>query len=200
MNQIKISGIIYSPIEFEYSYMHENFFRFTIESERNSGESDILICRVPEHLIENFSTGDVVSVVGEIRTRNVTIDGKRHLNVFIFVKELSACEDECDKNEVELTGFIVKKPIHRCTPSGRNITDLMLASQRPYGKSDYIPCIVWGRNADWAEDLPVGKKVMLYGRFQSREYQKVIGDVTKTRTAFEVSGSYIGESEDKANG
>ena len=201
MNQIKIRGEITSPIEFDYQFgKWEKFYKFMLSSKRLSGIVDVLPCYVPEHLIENFNTGDVVSIVGEIRTRNVTIDGKRHLNVFIFVKELSACEEECDKNEVELTGFVVEKPIHRCTPSGRNITDLMLASQRPYGKSDYIPCIVWGRNADWAEDLPVGKKVSIYGRLQSREYQKVIGDTTETRVAYEVSGSYIGESEDEENG
>lgn len=195
MNQIKISGIITSPIEFDYKYKHEKFYKFMLRSARKSGVVDTLPCCVPGHLIDNFSTGDVVSIVGEIRTRNVS----RHLEIKIFVKEISACNDAEDYNEVELIGFIVKKPNHRNTPNGFNITDLLIAVNRTYGKSYYFPCIVWGRNADWAEDLSVGKEVMLYGRFQSREYQKVIDGVEETRTAYEVSGFYIGESEENEN-
>lgn len=200
MNQIKISGIIDSPIEFDYEFMHEKFYTFTLCSERASGAVDTLTCTVPEHLIENFSTGDVVSIVGEIRTRNYRANGKSHLDIRIFVKELSVCEEGCDSNEVELIGFVVKEPVNRITPSGRCITDLMIAVNRPYGKSDYIPCIMWGRNAKWAANLPVGKEVTIYGRFQSREYKKVVNDEIETRTAYEVSGSYIGESEDEENG
>ena len=199
MNQIKVSGIIDSPIEFDYEFMHEKFFKFMISSERTSSITDVLPCYVPEHLIENFNTGDVVSIIGEIRTRYYKNNRKRHVELRIFVKEISAFEG-CDSNEVEIIGFIAKKPVRRCIPSGRMITDLTIAINRTYGKSDYLPCIVWGRNADWAEDLPVGKKVSIFGRLQSREYQKFIDGVAETRTAYEVSGSYIGESEDKENG
>ena len=201
MNQIKIRGEITSPIEFDYQFGKcENFYKFMLSSKRLSGIVDVLPCCVPEHLIENFNTGDVVSIIGQIRTRNVKVNGKMKLDINIFVYEISVCEEEYYMNEVEITGFITKTPIHRCTPLGRRITDLMIAVKRAYDNTDYLPCIVWGRNADWAEDLPVGKKVSIYGRLQSREYQKVIGDTTETRVAYEVSGSYIGESEDEENG
>ena len=198
MNQIKIRGVITSPIEFDYQFgKWEKFYKFMLSSKRLSGIVDVLPCCVSERLIGHFSTGDVVSIVGEIRTRNV----KSHLEIKIFVKEISACNDDAeDYNEVELIGYIVKEPCCRSTPLGRRITDFIIATNRTYGISDYLPCIVWGRNADWAEDLPVGKEVTLYGRLQSREYQKVIGDTTETRVAYEVSGSYIGESEDEENG
>lgn len=199
MNQIKISGIITRPIEFDYKYKHEKFYKFMLRSARKSGAVDTLPCCIPEHLIDKFSTGDAVSIVGEIRTRNYRENGKSHLEIKIFVKEIFDYEEEHDANEVELIGFIVKKPNHRNTPNGFNITDLLIAVNRTYDKSDYLPCIVWGRNADWAEDLSVGKEVMLYGRFQSREYQKVIDGVEETRTAYEVSGFYIGESEENEN-
>ena len=198
MNQIKIRGVITSPIEFDYQFgKWEKFYKFMLSSKRLSGIVDVLPCCVSERLISNFSAGDVVSIVGEIRTRNVN----RHLEIKIFVKEISACDDDAeDYNEVKLVGYIVKESCCRSTPYGRHITDLLIAVNRTYGSTDYLPCIVWGRNADWAEGLPVGKEVTLYGRLQSREYQKVIGDTTETRVAYEVSGSYIGESEDEENG
>ena len=198
MNQIKIRGVITSPIEFDYQFgKWEKFYKFMLSSKRLSGIVDVLPCCVSERLIGHFSTGDVVSIVGEIRTRNVN----RHLEIKIFVKEISTCDDDAeDYNDVKLEGYIVKESCYRSTPLGRRITDFIIATNRTYGVSDYLPCIVWGRNADWAEDLPVGKKVSIYGRLQSREYQKVIGDTTETRVAYEVSGSYIGESEDEENG
>ena len=194
MNQIKIRGIITSPIEFDYRFgKWEKFYKFMLSSKRLSGIVDVLPCCVSERLISNFSTGDVVSIVGEIRTRNVN----RHLEIKIFVKEISACNvDVEDYNDVKLVGYIVKESCCRSTPLGRRITDFIIATNRTYGISDYLPCIAWGRNADWAEGLPVGKEVTLYGRLQSREYQKVIGDTTETRTAYEVSCSYIGEREE----
>ena len=198
MNQIKIRGVITSPIEFDYQFgKWEKFYKFMLSSKRLSGIVDVLPCCVSERLISNFSTGDVVSIVGEIRTRNVN----RHLEIKIFVKEISACDDDAeDYNDVKLKGYIVKESCCRSTPSGRRITDFIIAANRTYGVSDYLPCIAWGRNADFVQDLPIGKKVNLIGRIQSREYQKVIDGVEETKTAYEVSGSYIGESEDKENG
>ena len=198
MNQIKIRGVITSPIEFDYRFgKWEKFYKFMLSSKRLSGIVDVLPCCVSERLIGHFGTGDVVSIVGEIRTRNV----KSHLEIKIFVKEISACDDDAeDYNDVKLEGYIVKESCCRSTRYGRRITDLLIAVNRAYDNTDYLPCIVWGRNADWAEDLPIGKKVSIYGRLQSREYQKVIGDTTETRVAYEVSGSYIGESEDEENG
>ena len=130
MNQIKIRGVITSPIEFDYRFgKWEKFYKFMLSSKRLSGIVDVLPCCVSERLISNFSAGDVVSIVGEIRTRNVN----RHLEIKIFVKEISACDDDAeDYNEVELKGYIVKESCCRSTPLGRRITDFIIATNRTW--------------------------------------------------------------------
>ncbi len=133
--------------------------------------------------------GGAVRVIGQIRTYNEIIEGKNRLNIVVFAREFALLEeDEVYENKVYLEGYLCKPPIRRVSPLGREICDLMLAVNRMYNKSDYIPCIAWGRNAVYAGGLCVGTKIRISGRIQSREYRKRMEDGNLiTRVAYEVS-------------
>lgn len=190
-NRIVVSGMITSTIKYDFSSHGERFFRFNLISTRLSGETDTVPCVIPEILI-NHITSDVVELVGEIHTRNVRReDGTSKLDIFLFVKEVGEY-GEYDKNNGELTGHICKSPVYRKTPLGREIADVLIAVNRAYGKSDYIPCILWGRNARRASTLEIGTKVKVTGRLQSRGYTKHISDTKfEMRTAYEFSVSKL---------
>jgi primosomal replication protein N len=196
-NRIVVSGMITSAIKYDFSTHGERFFRFYLISTRLSGETDTVPCIIPEILI-NHITSDVVELVGEIHTRNVhRKDGTSKLDIFLFVKEVGEY-GEYDKNNGELIGYICKPPVYRKTPLGREIADVLIAANRAYGKSDYIPCIVWGRNARRVSTLGIGTKIKVTGRLQSRDYTKHISDTEfEMRTAYEFSVSkLIEEGED----
>ena len=146
---------------------------------------------ISESLIYESSLyeGDFVEIAGQVRTYNESIDGRNKLNVVIFAREIeTALSEEYFENYIYLEGFLCKPPIKRTSPLGRDICDLMIAVNRMYNKSDYIPCIAWGRNANYADNLKVGTKVYLEGRIQSREYKKKFEDGTsEIRKAFEIS-------------
>jgi primosomal replication protein N len=190
-NRIVVSGMITSTIKYDFSTHGERFFRFDLISTRLSGETDTVPCVIPEILI-NHITSDVVELIGEIHTRNVRReDGTSKLDIFLFVKEVGEY-GEYDKNNGELTGHICKPPVYRKTPLGREIADVLIAVNRAYGKSDYIPCILWGRNAERADKLEVGQKITVTGRLQSRDYTKHISDTKfEMRTAYEFSVSKL---------
>lgn len=190
-NRIVVSGMITSTIKYDFSSHGERFFRFDLISTRLSGETDTVPCIIPEILI-NHITSDVVELVGEIHTRNVRReDGTNKLDIFLFVKEVGEY-GEYDKNNGELTGHICKPPVYRKTPLGREIADVLIAVNRAYGKSDYIPCILWGRNARRASTLEIGTKVKVTGRLQSRVYTKHISDTKfEMRIAYEFSVSKL---------
>ena len=187
MNNITLSGTVLSKPEFSHELHGEKFYRFVLSSRRTSGTEDKLSCIVPQVFLKKIGEcGDKISITGEIRTRNS--DG--HLIIFVFVRNVVEYDE--DKNAVFIDGFICKEPNFRETPLGRQVCDLLVASNRPYGKSDYIPCIVWGRKAIEASEMPMGREVMILGRLQSRQYEKVSEDGSiSAKTAFEVSVSNI---------
>ena len=190
MNKIVLAGLVTEEPKFSHEVHGEKFYRFRLLSSRKSGNCDVLVCIVPEIIKNGINEGNMVKVFGEIRTRNVHEDDKNHLEITVFVKEVLLYEE--DENNVELDGFICKEPTYRETPFGRQITDLMVASNREYFKSDYIPCIAWGRNAIRASEFNVGTRVKVLGRLQSREYKKKIDDGTyEVRTAYELSSYMI---------
>lgn len=178
-----------------YECCGENFYSFEVAVKRDSGVEDVLPVNVSQLLTEKITVGDKLKLEGQIRTYNKTINGKNKLIIVFFGQELKDYEEEA--NHIELTGYFCKKPTHRTTPLGRDICDVLLAVNRERGKSDYIPCIIWGRTAAHIGTLDTGVKVSVKGRFQSREYEKKNNDGTGIykMTAYEVSVNRIAESE-----
>jgi hypothetical protein len=197
-NQINIAGRIYSDFSFSHEVYGEGFYRFDVEVERLSEAMDVLPVTVSERIIDRgrMTAGEWVQNEGQIRSYNnyVEADHKNKLVLTVFARDITilGTPAENNPNDVFLDGFICKPPVYRTTPFGREIADILLAVNRSYNKSDYIPCIAWGRNARYAGKLSVGDNVRLWGRMQSRQYQKRRdnGEVTE-KTAYEVSVSKI---------
>jgi primosomal replication protein N len=169
----------------------------TVGVYRRSGYCDRIPVIISERLIWDIelAEGDTVQVTGQIRTYNEIVDGKNKLNIVVFAREfMPSGEGASDINKVYLEGYLCKPPVRRVSPLGREICDIMLAVNRMYNKSDYIPCIAWGRNAVYAGGLSVGTKIRVSGRMQSREYKKRLenGELV-TKTAYEVSISRMEE-------
>ena len=196
-NYIMLVGKITSEKKFSHEIYGESFFNFDLEIPRLSGISDIIPITISERLIANFdlSIGKQVVIEGQFRSYNTYEDSKSRLILTVFVKEIrEKGEDEEIKvpNEVQLVGHICRKPIYRKTPFGREIADILVAVNRAYNKSDYIPCITWGRNARFCENMQIGTELKLVGRVQSRPYEKKHEDGTvEQRTAYEVSISSL---------
>lgn len=185
MNKVVLAGISISAPEFSHKIYGEKFYRFLLDIERKSGTHDIIPCVVSE-VYADFETGSEIKVVGEVRTQNYYEDGKRHLDIFVHVQEMIDY-DGYDENVVEIEGYVCKEPTYRETPYGRTISDFICASNREHGKSDYVPCIAWGRNALRASKLGISTKISANGRLQSREYEKEIDGETVVKTAYELS-------------
>lgn len=196
-NKTCVSGRIVNEAVFSHEVYGEGFYVFKLEVSRLSNYADILPIMVSERLadIGNIRIGDNLQVFGQIRSYNnyVPSEQRNKLMLTIFAREISDDISSLQNpNEVFLNGYVCKPPTHRLTPFGREITDLLLAVNRSYNKSDYIPCIAWGRNSRYAGRLSVGDNIKVWGRMQSREYQKKLDDETKeTRVAYEVSLSKI---------
>lgn len=196
-NYIMLVGKITGEKKFSHEIYGESFFNFDLEIPRLSGISDIIPITISERLIANFdlSLGKQVVIEGQFRSYNTYEDSKSRLILTVFVKEIrEKGEDEEIKvpNEVQLVGHICRKPIYRKTPFGREIADILVAVNRAYNKSDYIPCITWGRNARFCENMQIGTELRLVGRVQSRPYEKKHEDGTvEQRTAYEVSISSL---------
>lgn len=196
-NYIMLVGKITSEKKFSHEIYGESFFNFDLKIPRLSGISDIIPITISERLIANFdlSIGKQVVIEGQFRSYNTYEDSKSRLILTVFVKEIrEKGEDEEIKvpNEVQLVGHICRKPIYRKTPFGREIADILVAVNRAYNKSDYIPCITWGRNARFCENMQIGTELKLVGRVQSRPYEKKHEDGTvEQRTAYEVSISSL---------
>lgn len=190
-NKAIVAGSVSSPLKFNHKTYGEAFYTFVLGIERRSGYVDEINVMISERLIYESSLyeGDFVEIAGQVRTYNESIDGRNKLNVVIFAREIeTGLSEEYFENYIYLEGFLCKPPIKRTSPLGRDICDLMIAVNRMYNKSDYIPCIAWGRNANYADNLKVGTKVYLEGRIQSREYKKKFEDGTsEIRKAFEIS-------------
>lgn len=181
----------------EFTYSHESygecFYYFSVKIPRLSESADIITVTASERILcdEDYKIGDRVKVVGQFRSYNNYSDVGNKLILTLFAKTMEHSENEKFMNEIVLNGFLCKDPVYRTTPFGREITDILLAVNRTHNKSDYIPCIAWGRNAKFAQKLQVGSNIIITGRMQSREYQKKINDDVITRTAYEISISKI---------
>lgn len=192
-NKVIMEGKVKEELEFSHSIYGEGFYNTYIEIPRLSEIKDVLPITISERLTKGIELkkSDNVLVDGQLRSYNKTINGNNKLILVTFVKEIKIItpnQEIKNPNQIYLDGFICKKPVYRSTPFGREITDLLVAVNRPYNKSDYIPCIAWGRNARFAEKLEVGQRIKLWGRIQSREYQKKFpsGEAIN-KTAYEVS-------------
>lgn len=194
-NKVKLTGTVVSEPEFSYEVYGEQFFNLFLEVKRISGVADIVPLTISERLfnLEDKFTGTVVRVSGQFRSFNKHEENKNRLVLSVFVREIERVVNDYDEeNEIEIDGFVCKDPVYRKTPLGREIADILFAVNRSYGKSDYIPCIVWGRNAVYTSGLPVGTHLKLTGRIQSRGYVKMYEDGTEEqRIAYEVSVSKI---------
>ena len=190
-NIAELCGIVMSELEFSHKTYGEVFYTFVLGVQRRSGYVDELNVMVSERLIYDNPPrrNQFLEIKGQIRTYNEMAGGKNKLNVVVFAREIYLCEDfGYYENYIYLEGFLCKIPIRRTSPLGRDICDMMVAVKRMYNKSDYIPCIAWGRNAGYGEQLAVGTRLLLEGRLQSREYKKKLEDgIVETRKAFEVS-------------
>lgn len=201
-NTVTISGMVMGEPVYSHEIYGEKFFEVTLSVKRLSGMDDFLPISVSEHLLSDvFQPGNYVTVSGQFRSYNKTVEDKSKLMLTVFVRDVLPYDDTINPNTLELTGYICKPPIYRTTPFNREICDVLIAVNRQYNKSDYIPCIVWGRNARFAGSLAVGEHINVVGRVQSRNYQKKLPDDTVvTRTAYEVSvGKISVVSDDQDN-
>ena len=193
-NAVTVVGKFYGDFEFSHKVYGEGFYSFKLIVPRLSDYSDILPVTVSERLIYGIdipSCRQNIIIQGQLRSYNKFVDGSNRLILTIFARDLSLQQDQEEirnPNQIALDGYVCKSPLYRTTPFGREITDILLAVNRAYGKSDYIPCIAWGRNARFSEKLKVGDRIKIWGRIQSREYQKKIhtGEVIN-KVAYEVS-------------
>ncbi len=188
VNRIILRGNLAETPEFSHENHGRRFYRFALEVPRLSGTADILRVLAPEPLLAALEAGeaDYVEASGQIRSFNSRLEGGRKLLISVYATVLRLCGGE-PVNQVELAGAICKPPVFRRTPLGREICDVMLAVNRPYRRSDYIPCIFWGRTAQEVARLPVGARLSLTGRLQSRTYNKVLEGGSERRVAYEVS-------------
>lgn len=196
-NQVSIMGKIASQFTFSHQVFGEGFYMLDVLVKRLSDSEDRIPVMVSERLVdvtEDYE-GEYIQVAGQFRSYNRHEEKKNRLVLSVFAREISFVEDEDDSvksNQIFLDGYICKPPVYRKTPLGREIADLLIAVNRPYGKSDYIPCICWGRNARYASAFQVGGHVLIWGRIQSREYMKRLSDTeSEKRTAYEVSVSKL---------
>ena len=193
-NSIHLRGHVCQPLQFGHELFGEQFFVTTLRVPRLSGAEDFLPITLSERLLidEPIAAGSILCLDGQLRSYNKVVEGSGRLLITALAQRLLPEEDEENPNRVQLTGALCKAPSYRTTPFGREIADLMLAVNRSYGKSDYIPCITWGRTARYAANLKIGDQVQLVGRFQSRNYQKQLPDGTiLNKVAYEVSVSRL---------
>ena len=196
-NQVSIMGQIISQFTFSHQVFGEGFYMLELSVKRLSESYDVIPLMISERLIDVSQDyrGEMLQVAGQFRSYNRHEEKKNRLVLSVFVRELSFVEEEPEgtkTNQIFLEGYLCKAPVYRKTPLGREIADLLLAVNRPYGKSDYIPCICWGRNARFASGFQVGSHIEIWGRIQSREYTKKLDeDTVERRTAYEVSVSKL---------
>ena len=196
-NQVSIIGKVVSGFTFSHEVFGEGFYMVELSVKRLSDSSDRIPVMISERLIDVAQDyqGEYIQVEGQFRAYNRHEEKKNRLVLSVFAREVSFVEEADDKvrsNQIFLDGFVCKPTVYRKTPLGREIADMLIAVNRPYGKSDYIPCICWGRNARFASGFEVGSRVQIWGRIQSREYMKRLeGELTERRTAYEVSISKL---------
>ncbi len=196
-NQVSIAGEVISDFTFSHDVFGEGFYVLEVVVNRLSNSYDMIPVMVSERLIDvkQDYKGKFVEILGQFRSYNRHEESKNKLVLSVFAREIKMVDELSENakpNHIFLDGFVCKPPIYRKTPLGREIADVLLAVNRPYGKSDYIPCICWGRNARFAETFAVGGHVQVWGRIQSREYQKKVNETEfEKRVAYEVSVSKL---------
>ena len=196
-NQVTVMGEIVTPFSFSHEVFGEGFYMTELLVKRLSDSEDRIPVMVSERLVDVTQDyiGEYVEIHGQFRSYNRHEEKHNRLVLSVFSRELKFVEEEDETvpvNQIFLDGYICKPPVYRKTPLGREIADVLLAVNRPYGKSDYIPCICWGRNARFASGFEVGSHVQIWGRIQSREYVKKVSETqVEQRTAYEVSVSKI---------
>ena len=200
-NQAKIIGHVEDELKFSHQVYGEKFYIFTLKVPRLSGIYDYIKVLTSERLLCDCSckVGDYVEIDGQFRSYNSTDETTNKLVLTVFAKDINPYTDQAPKNPnyLFLDGYICKPPVYRTTPFGREITDMLLAVNRTYSKSDYIPVISWGRNARFCKNFQVGDHIKVWGRIQSRTYQKHISDEEViTKTAYEVSVNRLETAND----
>ena len=202
-NVVNLRGELDNKLEFSHEIFGEKFYNMKIKINRLSDSFDILPMTASERLLQDIDLDkqNLVNVVGQLRSYNKTLNNKNRLVLTVFVREIKSIDEENkDPNSIFLDGYVCKEPVYRKTPLGREITDLLVAINRPYNKSDYIPSIVWGRNAKFAKNLKVGDRIQLWGRVQSREYEiKIDENNVVKKMAYEVSISKIKKLDENNN-
>ena len=206
-NMAHICGEVIDGPKLSHKTYGEAFYIFKMGIRRNSGYLDQINMMVSERTLlpEEIEVGSWMDIQGQVRTYNEEVEGRNRLNIVVFVRDFAYCDEEAPWiNDIILEGYLCKTPLARTSPLGRRICDMMLAVNRMYNKSDYIPCIAWGRNAVYSGTLDVGDKIAIHGRLPSREYKKREEDGSVTvKTAFEVSVTqletvdlYLAEKDD----
>ncbi len=196
-NKVFLCGTIKTQPQFSHESFGEAFYEIQLSVKRLSNQDDLIPITISDKLLtKEMKVGTNLAIKGQFRSYNKVEDGKSKLMLTVFVREVIEYNETMNPNIIEITGFICKEPTYRTTPFKREICDVLIAVNRAYNKSDYLPCIAWGRNARFVKNLEIGKKVNLVGRIQSREYQKRLetGEII-TRTAYEVSINKISDDE-----
>ncbi len=196
-NKVFLCGTIKTQPQFSHESFGEAFYEIQLSVKRLSNQDDLIPITISDKLLtKEMVVGTTLAIKGQFRSYNKVEDGKSKLMLTVFVREVIEYNETMNPNIIEITGFICKEPTYRTTPFKREICDVLIAVNRAYNKSDYLPCIAWGRNARFVKNLEIGKKVNLVGRIQSREYQKKLenGEII-TRTAYEVSINKISDDE-----
>ena len=198
-NKVFLQGVIDTDLEFNHTVKEEEFYGFNLKVSRLSGQYDIIPVIVSKKLMQenNLEKDKEIALRGQFRSFNKLENDKRKLILSVFVKEICECDENANSNVIELDGYICKPVIYRTTPFSREICDVLLAVNRNFNKSDYIPCIAWGSNAQIVSGYEVPTKLKIVGRIQSREYVKHIeGEINPiTKTAYEVSIAKLLDAE-----
>lgn len=189
-NRVFLSGTVFSDPQFSHELYGEGFYEFVLEVPRLSEQKDYVPVTISERLSGSVKLvrGEKISFYGQFRSFNKLVGEKSKLMLTVFVRDFADEADSNNPNVAELTGYVCKQPMYRTTPFNREICDLLLAVNRAYDKSDYIPCIAWGRNARFVREIAIGQKISVSGRIQSREYNKKLETgCSEVRTAYELS-------------
>lgn len=197
-NKVYLQGVVVDEPTYSHEVLNEGFYTLSISIPRLSGQSDIIPVTISERLLNSnqIKVGNTIALKGQFRSYNKIEENKSKLVLTVFVRELCEVDENVNPNIIEIYGYICKSPIYRTTPFNREITDVLMAVNRSYNKSDYIPCITWGRNARFVGELPVGTKLEMVGRIQSREYvKKQEGLEPMNKIAYEISVSKVTQCE-----
>lgn len=198
-NKVYLRGKVVSKAIFSHEVFDEKFYEINLQVPRLSEFNDIIPITVSERFFDTkkFEMGQEVAIKGQFRSYNKQENNKSRLVLTVFVREVCEIDESLNPNVIELVGYVCKPPVFRTTPFKREICDVLLAVNRAYNKSDYIPCITWGRNARYVKNFEVGDKIELTGRIQSREYQKKVSDdVIENKVAYEISVTKISSNEE----